>query len=1431
MFEKIIRISLANKLVVLIGTAALVIFGIAALRNIALDAVPDITNNQVQVVTTSPSLAAQEIEQFITYPVEIALANIPGVEEIRSISRYGLSVVTVVFDDDIPTLEARQYVKERLDAVRGDIPDALGSPELMPITTGLGEIYQYVLKVDPAFRDRYDAMELRTIQDWIVKRQLAGTPGIVEVSSFGGYLKQYELAVDPLLMSGRDVTLNEVMEAMRLNNANTGGAYIEKGPRALYIRTEGLIGSLEEMEQIAVSTRNGVPVLMKDIGLVGFGAAPRFGAMTMDGEGEAVGGITLMLKGENSYKVTNAVKKRMAEIEKSLPEGISIYAYLERTSLIDRTIATVRNNLLEGGAIVIIVLVFLLGNFRAGLIVASIIPLSMLFALIMMRVFGVSANLMSLGAIDFGIVVDGAVIIVEHLVQVLTIAFVGKTLTQKQMDEQVARTAASIYKSAAFGVLIIMVVFIPVLSLSGIEGKMFRPMAQTLTFALAGALLLSLTWVPVISSLFMSKKIKPESGMGHRIIKRAEGIYERVLKKAFAHDIKVVVAGISLFLLALWGFTRLGAEFIPDLEEGDLAVQVAVQPGSSLSESIVTATKVERILKSKFPEVKHVVSKIGTAEVPTDPMAMEDMDIMVILKPKKEWTSAKTREALVGLMKEELEVILGIFNEFSQPIQLRFNELMTGAKTDIAVKIYGESQEVLFKKGNEAARLIGRIPGAGDVKVEQVDGLPQLMLRYDRPMLARYGLTVQEVNDLVRSAFAGTVAGLVYEGQRRFDLVVRLNTEARQDPDLKTLLIRTKDNQMIPLAELVEARYEEGPMQISRENTQRRINVGVNVRERDVASLVADIKQALDQNLNLPPGYTIKYGGTFENLEKAKERLLVAVPIALALIFLLLYFAFGQIKYVLMIGASVPFSAIGGVAALHLRGMPFSISAGIGFIALFGVAVLNGIVMIAAINQLRDESGMAVREAVFQGAISRLRPVLMTGLVAALGFVPMALSTTAGAEVQKPLATVVIGGIVSDTILTLLILPILYLRFPKRSEVLQASTAMVLLGLMAFGPASALAQPQQPITLERAIEMAQETHPMARQARLRELQAAEERKKAILIEPLDAMYQYGQFNTREFDYYIEGIQDLGNIPGHFKRGAYGRQLEALRAQERQLSERELEYLVRAVWQEWLARTKILKVVKQEAARLRNFNDKIRLMAAVGEISLLDEKVFQAKLAQYDNLVVREQFAHTRVSNQLRTIIGFDGSLDTPDTLSVFPMPIANTQLNPLLTEVANQQVQLERKALQVAQTALFPNLTIGYFNQEIERVPNFQGYMVGLRIPLWNRPQLAAIRQARLEVSIAENQYQFLQIQREQERQTAMEAVLANFAQWERYGKLAAEQSEALFQAGWLAYESGETDFFRFFETIRTAIDLQIESIDLLNQYNQSVLQYQFLTK
>lgn len=1023
MFEKIIVFSVRNRLLVVIMLAFLIGAGVYSMRRLPLDAVPDITNNQVQVVTTSPSLAPEEVERFITFPLELVMGYLPEVLEVRSISRFGLSIVTVVFEPSVPILDARQLVQDQLKLAEGDIPQGLGTPELMPITTGLGEIYQYTLLVDPRYKDQYSAMELRTIQDWIVKRQFAGTEGLVEVSSFGGFLRQFEVAVHPLNLRQFNIGLNAVTEALRKSNLNSGGGLVQREESSFYIRTEGILKSKEEIGRVVVANKGGTPVLVRDLATVRDGFAPRFGTMSMDGQGEVVGGITLMLRGASSSDVIENVHNRVEKIRKSLPEGVSLKPYLDRSDLVGRTIKTVATNLMEGGLIVILVLVILLGNIRAGLIVASVIPLSMLFAFIMMDIFGVSANLMSLGAIDFGIVIDGAVIIVEHLLFVLAAT---KSLPRGSgFDQFIARSSAEIYRSAAFGVLIILVVFIPILTLQGIEGKMFRPMAQTFGFAVTGALILSLTYVPAVSAIAFRNGVGRELKISAAIISRLINWYRPIIEKALRFPKTVIALAMVLLIGSIYLFSRLGQEFIPQLEEGDLAVQMALPPGSGLKESLRYSKMVEKRLLEKFPEVKHVVSKIGAAEVPTDPMAVEEADIMIILKPQKEWVSAEHSEELASLMKDELAVFKGLSFEFTQPIQLRFNELITGAKTDIAIKIFGDDLAMLADLGQEAEGLIADIEGVGDVKVEQTEGLPQMHLSMDREAMARYGIASTDVQQIIRTAYSGADAGFVFEGQRRFDLVVRLNGIHRDHPDLDQLFVHSADGHAIALSELVNQEMREGPALISREQTQRRINVGVNVRNRDMRSVVLDIQERLQANLQLPAGYFIQYGGEFESLESAKDRLLIVVPIALLLIFLLLIFTFDSAPLALLIFAAVPLSVIGGIIALDVRGLPFSISAGVGFITLFGVSVLNGIVLVAHLNKLLEKGGDS-RQNIVRACIERLRPVLITATVATLGFLPMALSTTAGAEVQRPLATVVIGGLVSATLLTLVVLPVLY---------------------------------------------------------------------------------------------------------------------------------------------------------------------------------------------------------------------------------------------------------------------------------------------------------------------------------------------------------------------------------------------------------------------
>ena len=1029
MIDKIISFSINNKFIIGIMMIAWIGLGIYSMRVVPIDAVPDITNNQVQVITTSPNLGTEDIERFVTYPVELAMANLPNVTEIRSISRFGLSVVTIVFDDDMGTYLPRQLVSEKLSAVKAQIPQKFGEPFMGPISTGLGEIYQYTLEVSDEYKNKYSDVDLRTYQDWIVKRQMAMLPGVVEVNSFGGNIKQYEVAVNPERLKSMNVTISEIFTALELNNENTGGAYIVKNHKANFIRGDGLARSLNDLENIVVKTENSTPILVKDVATVQYGKAIRFGSFTKNGEGDAVGGMILMLKGENSNDVIKLVKERVAEIEKSLPEGITIKPFIDRAVLINKTTSTVTANLLEGGLIVIFVLVMFLGNFRGGLIVASTIPLSLLFAYIMMNVFGVWSNLMSLGAIDFGIIVDGAVIIVESVV-FYAIQRVQSNpsgeLSQKDLDEISEKSSSKMMNAAFFGQLIILIVFIPILTLQGVEGKMFTPMAMTFSFAVIGAMVLCLTYVPMVSALFMSKKPSQKLMWGDKFINWLGSKYEPILILALGKQkLILVVSGVSLAITILT-FSNMGGEFIPKLDEGDIAMQALLKPGSSLEETEKISSLIEKTILENFPEVTEVVSRIGVAELPTDPMPMDIADMFVMLKPQDEWVSAETKEELIDKIKHELEFITGVNYEFSQPLELRFNELMTGVRQDVAIKLFGDDLDLLASYANKMAEIISTVEGVADMKVEATKGLPQMTVQYNREKIARYGLNIQELNTIVRTAFSGETAGVIFEGEKRFDLVVRLKDEFKKSiNDLKNIYVPLPDGQQIPIREVAKVSYQSGPMQISREGTNRRTYVGINVRGRDVASVVNEIQEKLDTQLGLPPGYYIKYGGSFENLTRAKDRLIIVVPIALILIFVLLFFALKSFSQTIMIYMAIPLSAIGGIFSLWLRDMPFSISAGVGFIVLFGVAVLNGLVLITSMNELKKD-GLGLRERIIKGTKERIRPIFLTASTDILGFLPMAISTSSGAEVQRPLATVVIGGMLTASILTLIVLPILY---------------------------------------------------------------------------------------------------------------------------------------------------------------------------------------------------------------------------------------------------------------------------------------------------------------------------------------------------------------------------------------------------------------------
>lgn len=1042
MFQKLITSSIKHKFVVGFLTISLIVWGLWSLATLPFDSTPDITDNQVQVITQAPSLGAQEVEQYVTTPIEMALANIPRLQERRSISRSGLSVITLIFDDQADIYWARSQVSQVLNDAVKELPKNT-STEMGPIATALGEIYHYTVRTKKGYENKYSLTQLRTIQDWIVRKQLSGTPGVAEVSGWGGFVKQYEVAINTDRLNANGITVSEVFDALQKNNANTGGSYIEQNSNQYYIRAIGVVKTFDDIANIPVKNVNGITIKVGDIAKVQEGHATRFGAVTRNGEGEVVAGIAIMLKGENFQEVSKNVKSRIAQIQKSLPEGVIIEPFIDRTNLVKRVEGTIEHNLIMGGLIVIFVLVIFLGNWRAGLVVASVIPLSMLFAFGMMKTFGIDGNLMSLGAIDFGMIVDSAVIIVEAIVTHINQKTQKTSLTQAEMDEEVHFSASRIRQSAAFGEIMIMIVYVPLMTLVGIEGKMFRPMALTVFFAILGAFILSLTYVPMASSLFLSKKISKKETFADKMVKKIQQWYLPVLNWVLKQNKNVITGAVALFCVSLVAFKFLGGEFIPSLEEGDFAVEMSMSQGTSLSQMVESCTKAEKLLRAEYPEVKQVVSRIGSAEIPTDPMPVERADIMISLKPKAEWTSAETTEELMEKMEETLHTIPGLEAEISQPIQMRNNELLTGIKQDVAIKIFGDDLDELTKLGEHVGKMISGIQGVSGTSVEQVSGLPQIQVVYNHERMAEYGINVDDINQVLETSFAGGIAGSIYEGERKFDIVLRLDNNDRNVSSIQSLSIPIGSGETIPLTQVADIIYEPAPAQISHENGARRIYVGFNIKGRDMQSTVDEIQNLLDAKLKLPEGYYYTYGGEFQNLQSAITRLMIVVPLALIIIFLLLYATVKNVRESLFVFSAIPLAAIGGVWALWFRGMPFSISAGVGFIALFGVAVLNGIVLIGEMNQMQKnqlssavESGRSntqlIHERIIDSCMIRLRPVLMTALVASLGFLPMALSHGDGAEVQRPLATVVIGGLITSTLLTLLVLPAIYKTFTKK---------------------------------------------------------------------------------------------------------------------------------------------------------------------------------------------------------------------------------------------------------------------------------------------------------------------------------------------------------------------------------------------------------------
>ncbi len=1436
MFKAIVHFSIQKKLFVGLTTLFLLLGGIYAMMTLPIDAVPDITNNQVQIVTVSPTLAPQEVEQLITMPIEIAMSNIMNVEEIRSVSRFGLSLVTVVFKESVPTLDARQLINEQIQTVAGEIPTELGTPELMPITIGLGEIYQYVLSVEPGYEEKYDAMELRTIQDWIVKRQLSGIPGIVEINSFGGYLKQYEVAVDPDALYSLNITIGEAFEALNRNNQNTGGSYIEKINKAYYIRSEGMIGKIKDIERIVITNRGGIPIHISDVGSVRFGSAKRFGAMTKDGEGECVGGIAMMLKGANANVVTKELEARVERVQKMLPEGVRVEPYLNRSELVDRNISTVIRNLIEGALIVFIVLIIFLGNVRAGLIVASVIPLAMLFAFILMRVFGVSANLMSLGAIDFGIVVDGSIVILEGiLAHIYSRRLMGRTLSAEEMDREVEAGAGHVARSATFAVLIILIVFFPLLTLTGIEGKYFTPMAKTLVFCIIGALILSLTYVPMMASLFLKRTISSKPTFADRFFGKLNGVYRRTLHFCLRHIWGTIACSFAALAVSLFLFTRLGAEFIPTLDEGDFAMQMTLPAGSSLTHSIELSKQAEETLMKNFPEIKHVVAKIGTAEVPTDPMAVEDADIMIVMKPFKEWTSASSRAEMVEKMKASLEPITGAEFNFSQPIQLRFNELMTGAKADIAIKLYGEDMAELYKKAKEASLFVEQVPGAADVIVEQAMGLPQLVVHYDRAKIARYGMNIEELNTIIRTAYAGEAAGVVFENERRFDLVLRLDNDKVADLNLDKLFVRTAEGIQIPVSEVATIELVNGPLQINRDATKRRIVIGVNVRDADIQKVVRTIQETLDKHIKLEPGYYFEYGGQFENLQNAIDTLTIVIPVALSLILLLLFFAFKSVTYSLVVFSTVPLSLIGGILALWLRGLPFSISAGVGFIALFGVAVLNGILMINHFNNLRKQTKyqMTTNRILAKGCPHLLRPVFLTGLVASLGFVPMAIAKSAGAEVQRPLATVVIGGLIVSTILTLIIIPVFYRLVNSSAAWKRQRWLKRLLPFLLFLGILFPTHAQQTVSLEEAVTIALENHP-----RLKTAMASIERSRASRgesweVSPTTFNYSWGQINgeTRN-DNQMEITQSLGSLLTPFYKNALVNRQVTTGEYYRDLVKKEITAEVKRAWAYYQYAFHLCALYKEQiewAGRLRKAS---QLRYEQGDITLLERNMSSTLVADLQTRLSQAEEELQLATRRFSWTCYSDSPLLPMDTtLVLFPARVAEIAPSDIHLNYFRSVADEKKAMLRIERSRFFPELSVGYVRQKIAPLSGLDSWMVGISFPVLFFPQHSRVRQAKIDSYIARTEAES-NIRQLNNKVEELSVALRKEGEHIRYYTTGAlPEAEALLKSATVQFKENETDITQFVQSLNAAREIRRGYIEAVYAYNISALELELYSR
>ena len=1455
MIERIIHFSIKNKFIVGLFVITLIGWGTYSLTRLPIDAIPDITNNQVQVISLAPSLAVQEVESFITAPIEVSVANIPDIIELRSISRLGLSVITVVFKDGVDIYWARQQLSERLKEAEEAIPPGLAKIELAPISSGLGEIFQYQLAVEKGYEHTYTPMELRTLQDWTVRREMLGTPGIADINSYGGFVKQYEVAINPERLRSMNLTLTDIFQALERNNENTGSAYIDKKPTAYFIRGIGLVKSLEDIEKIVVKTSaSGMPVLIRDVATVQYGSATRYGALVVDTT-EAVGGVVMMLKGANAHEVIQNVENRIESIQKSLPKGVKIETFLNRSDLVGRAISTVSRNLIEGALIVIFILILFLGNMRAGLIVASVIPLSMLFAISLMNLFGVSGNLMSLGAIDFGLIVDGAVIIVESVVHRVTQSkthHVGvKRLTQSQIDETVFQSAKRMMSTATFGQIIILIVYVPIMALVGIEGKMFRPMAQVVAFALIGAGILSLTYVPMVSALFLSKNTEHKPGFSEKMMDWLYKVFNPIIHFALKRKLLVAASVISAFVISLFIFNSLGGEFIPQLEEGDLAAGVITLQGGSLSNTIEQVQKANKILLRNFPEIKHTVCKIGAGEIPTDPTPMETGDYIITLKDKSEWKNAETREELVAKMEDALIPLAGVKFEFQQPIQMRQNELLSGSKQDISIKIFGDDLNTLSEKATEVEKIIQKIEGIEDINVEKVTGLAQVQVEYNRDRLAQYGLSVEDVNRVLRAAFAGSQAGVVFDEEKRFGLVVRLDKDYRQSlDDVKNLSVALPNGGQIPFEQIANVEIKSGPAQVSRENTKRRITVGFNVRNRDIESVINNVTKLVDAKVQLPTGYYVTYGGQFQNLQAAKNRLAIAVPVALLLIFVLLFFTFHSVKQALLIYTAVPMSVIGGILALWLRGMNFSISAGVGFIALFGIAVLNGIVLIAEFNRLEKDGFTDITERVLKGLHTRLRPVIMTASVASLGFLPMALSTSAGAEVQKPLATVVIGGLITATLLTLVVLPIFYIFFSThkfRIPVKRKSEITALLVLLLLVSSSASAQQTKRMNLKQAIQMALDSNLSVRSSTY-SVDVQKALKGASWDIPKTSVEgQFGQFNSYSKDNSFTVSQAFAFPTVYANQHKLANANVKSSEWELKISQLETATQVKQIYEQLAYLHSKQKLILWQDSLYSGFLRAAGLRMKTGETNRLEMITARSQSMEISNQLQQVNTDILIFNQKLQTLLNTSLTILPADTLLLRRnfLPNADSaavQGNPQLA-LAKHQTELSHIETRLEKSKLLPDLSIGYFSQTIKGeqtvngVPRtfgagdrFSGAQIGISVPLWFTPNAAKIKAARLKEKV-------MQVNAENYSKSLSgnyNSLLGEYAKYNNslnyYEKQAVPEADLIISQATKSYKAGEIDYLDYIQSLGRALSIKQNYLDALNNYNQTIINIEFIT-